>query len=115
MSLRTRARRIQKETGMSYQQVRDQLMKLRLYPEHDHIFIQAHTARYTGNRTCEECRNKYPVGFDKKGLMISSTSERFCPACFAEQGTTECLRCSEPLPGHGEKYCDACEDFIDSQ
>lgn len=100
---------------MSYQQVVEELMKRRLYPENDHLFIQAHRARYTANRKCENCDGEYPVGYDKKGLMISATSEHFCPACFVEHGTTECLRCSEPMPGHGEKFCDECANYIDSQ
>ena len=115
MSLRQRARRIQKETGMSYQQIIELLTKMRLRPGHDHLFIEAHQARHVGYGTCENCGGSYPVGYDKKGLKVSAVSERFCPACFAERGTTECLRCNEPMPGHGERFCDECEDYIDSQ
>ena len=100
---------------MSYQQVVDLLTKMRLRPEHDHLFIQAHQARHVGHHTCEDCGGLYPIGFDKKGLKVSDVSERFCPACFAEQGSTECLRCMEPLPGRGERFCDECESWLDSQ
>lgn len=114
MSTRSRARRIQKEVPhLNYQQIIQDLERLRIKPKHDELYIAAHQARNYSELTCSECGEKYPVGYDKKGLQTTQVDEYYCPACFDDRGQTFCSRCARPVPGQDENYCPECDSYMD--
>lgn len=118
MSLKSRARRISNLISTrSHQQILVDLDRLRLRPEDDDGYVEAYSARYTEERMCENCDERFPVASDKKGTPYGKFNRNLCPGCLQDYdgrvGT--CIRCGENDVIGDEAYCEECEAYIDSQ
>lgn len=134
MSLKSRARKLSKAAGISYQsalqQIRDAGSEpadlkrsygwslsradvLAIEPDSDPEWAEVSAgARYVNVEHCEECGVGYFRSTDKKGMPVAG-SDSYCPSCLEEHGHFPCGKCGQDVLGDpGIAVCDACWEYM---